>query len=241
MIWKKKFTFKGYDFFHNSKGPSRGVGILISKKLDYRINNIHRDGEDNYLLLNVTISNYSLIIGSIYGPNNNNSLFYEQLDRELDTTRGIPVILGGDWNATWDCSDANVNQDVFNMVSIPSRTRSEKIRNLCRKFKMIEPFRTLNPRKTDFTFIPNIAANTNRSRLDFFIMSELLLPKCKNSTISQALASTMFDHKRVFLDFKKKLRPCRDKIKDTILKDPLLELYIKAHTFDCYINHATVN
>ena len=238
---EKKFAFKGYDFFHNSKGSSRGVGILLSKKLDYTINIARYDPSDNYLLLHVTISNYKMILGAVYGPNGNEDNFYEMLDGELEILERAPTILGGDWNATWDNSDVNLNMDVLNMVNIPSRVRSNRIGALSSKFKLTEPFRILNPNKVEFTYVPNAAANTNRSRIDYFLISENILASCKNSSISNSLTSTLFDHKQIYLDFKKRVKKNREKIKDTILKDPMLEYYIKSHIIDCYVNHATVN
>ncbi len=238
---EKKFAFKGYDLFHNSKGSSRGVGILLSKKLDYTINTARYDPGDNYLLMHVTIADQNLILGAVYGPNGNDDAFFEMLDGELELLERAPTVLGGDWNATWDNSDVNLNMDVLNMANIPSRIRSNRIGALSRKFELTDPFRILNPTKVDFTYVPNAVANTNRSRIDFFLISESILASCKNSSISNSLTSTLFDHKQINLDFKKRIKKNREKIKDTILKDPMLELYIKSHIIDCYVNHAIVN
>ena len=225
---EKKFNFKGYDFIHNSKRASRGTGILISKRLSYVINGQTNDYEDNYLLLDITILNFRMVLGSIYGPNCNNQLFWENLRNDLKNLNCNHIILGGDWNATWDCSNSQENCDVINMVNIPSRFRSEQIRVLCNENHLVEPFRNLNPDKTDFTYIPNAQNNTNRSRIDFFLISNVLINKCKNSYISNSLLSNLFDHKAVYLDFKKKVKKSKDKIKDTILKNELLQHHVKA-------------
>ena len=60
------------------------------------------------------------------------------------------------------------------------------------------------PTKRDFTYIPAILQNTNRSRLDFFCISKTLINKVGNCTIDGALSSTVFDHKGILLDFRKK-------------------------------------
>jgi hypothetical protein len=115
------------------------------------------------------------------------------------------------------------------------------VNSLARENSLIDPFRSLNPEKIDFTFIPNIQENTNRSRLDFFLISEHLIDKCKNSLIGSSLTSKLFDHKPVMLDFKKRIKKQRDKIKDTILKDELLGYHVHATVFDSYVNHAVIN
>ena len=234
----KKLNFKGYDFFQNSKRSSRGVGILIKKKLSYTINNQLCDQDDNYLLLDITILNYRMIIGSIYGPNTNNTEFFENLNADLLNLNCDSVILGGDWNATWDKTNGPNNIDIINMVNIPSKIRSENLNRLARNNNLTEPYRTLNPDLIDFTFIPNIRENINRSRLDFFLISESLIGKCKNSSISSSLISKLFDHKAVSVNFRKNFKRQKDKIKDTILKCPELTHLIYASAIDCYISHS---
>ena len=61
----KKFKFLGYDFFHNSKGPNRGTGILISSKLQSEIINTESDEDGNFIVLKVKIHNLILLIGSV--------------------------------------------------------------------------------------------------------------------------------------------------------------------------------
>jgi hypothetical protein len=61
---------------------------------------------------------------------------------------------------------------------------------------------------------------------------------CKKVVIPPNLASKTFDHKNVEITFQNARKKQGQKIKDTILRDPLLELTMKAYTFDCYNNHA---
>ena len=52
---KKKLSFLGYNLHFNSGRSSRGVGILISRKLKYTVLREFGDEEDNILLLDVEI------------------------------------------------------------------------------------------------------------------------------------------------------------------------------------------
>jgi hypothetical protein len=47
--------------------------------------------------------------------------FFENLEKKIKDIGNGTVILGGDWNATWDPSPINNNIDVINMQNIPSR------------------------------------------------------------------------------------------------------------------------
>jgi hypothetical protein len=126
------------------------------------------------------------------------------------------------------------------MASIPSKKRSLKIATLARSLNLTDPYRFFNPEKRDFTFIPNILNNRNRSRLDFFLISEDLIPDCKNATIPHALSSKLLDHKQIALCFKSKRACNTQKINDRILNDDYLEKILLIHTFDTYVNHAKI-
>ena len=147
-----------------------------------------------------------------------------------------PYILGGDWNATLDISNVNHNLDILNMQSIPSLRRSTRIHELCRNFNLIEPFRTRNPNKKEYTFIPG-GNNNNRSRLDFFLISTVIYNPETLVTVPHSLTSTLFDHKPVTLIIKRKKLIQRNIIKDTVLKNPDLDAHVKCAVFECYLQH----
>ncbi|MFN9899761.1 MAG: endonuclease/exonuclease/phosphatase family protein, partial [bacterium] len=159
----KKFRLKGYDFIHNSKSNSRGVGILFKKNLQREIHRKIEDQGDNYLVVSITISNKRFTLGAVYGPNNNDLTFYDNLQRDILSLDNQTIILAGDWNATWDPSPVANNLDVINMQNIPSKQRSEKLVRMARTLSVTDPFRFLYPHRKEFTFVPNIAANRNRS------------------------------------------------------------------------------
>jgi hypothetical protein len=165
-------------------------------------------------------------------------LFYDNLLAALQSVGNSSIVVGGDWNATWDPSPVQSNIDVINMNNIPSKRRSERINAIARNLSLTDPYRYLYPTRKEFTFVPNIAGNRNRSRLDFFLVSENIVHNCKKVVIPPNLASKTFDHKNVEITFQNARKKQGQKIKDTILRDPLLELTMKAYTFDCYNNHA---
>jgi len=91
--------------------------------------------------MDITINNFKLTVGSVYGPNINENItvFNDLLNglSEMDLTN---TVLGGDWNCTWDSRNVELNIDCLNMVSIPSKRRSEKLINICnqKKFNSIQ-------------------------------------------------------------------------------------------------------
>ena len=239
---EKQFFFKGYKIFHNSTGPSRGVGLLIKKNLlekSLRIVDQVHTADCNLLQLNCIYNNNALSLVSIYGPNHDNEPeFYENLTANLRNINS-PVIIAGDWNATLDTSDVGANLDVINMRSIPSLRRSEKILEICQTFSLLDPFRILNPEKKEYTFIPSSVNEQNRSRLDFFLISHQLITNSTKCVVPHGLLTTYFDHKYVQLFLAGKRSFKKGLIKDIILDTPDLTSYVKISVFECYLQHWT--
>jgi exonuclease III len=155
------------------------------------------------LLLKLSIGNATLTVGSIYGPNNDDENFFDQINAVISRFNSDFVIIGGDWNATYDTRNNRHNIDTFNTVGIPSVRRSLWLNQLCARHSLKDPYRYLYPEVKEFTYIPYAVEATNRSRLDFFLISERILPLCVNCRIPNNLSSLLFDHKSVTLIFRR--------------------------------------
>jgi hypothetical protein len=160
--------YGSYSTFFNSTSNKRGVGILISNKISYSVSGRVADPGENYLLLKLLVQGKQLVVGSIYGPNNTDHAFFDNLNRDLFAFGNVPIILGGDWNATYSNLPVDVNPDCFNMAALPNRTHSDLINNMCVTFSISDPFRALNPVLRKFSYCPRAVGATNKSRIDFF-------------------------------------------------------------------------
>ncbi len=194
---EKKLSFLGYKFYHNSSGSSRGVGILISTKINAVVSVIHSDLDGNILLLKLCIGDINICIGAIYGPNNDDKNFLNIIEEKLSMSGCHFIVIGGDWNTTLDSKTVRQNIDTLNTAGIPSINRSNWLNSLCRVQKLVDPFRTLHPYKKEFTYVPFAQDSTIRSRLDFFLVSDSLATKIVDCRIPNHLSSTLFDHKSV--------------------------------------------
>ena len=118
------------------------------------------------------------------------------------------------------------------MAAPPNKRHSEYLWSLCNDCDLIEPFRFFNPNRKEFTFTPRDILKKNRSRIDFFLVSDYLVNKIGKIEISQTLQSNLFDHKAVILDFNKQhngiSRPC---ISNSILDDKNLDLFLSSNLF----------
>ena len=145
----KKVGFYRYKLYHNLRKSSRGVGILISRNLDHLVRGTVTNSGDNFLLLDVDLKGVRFTIGSVYGLNEDDMPFFDNLKWGIQSFRNNNIIIGGDWNATWDNSEINLNIDVVNMINIPSKRRSDKLRSICEDLKLLDPYRMFHPTRKE--------------------------------------------------------------------------------------------
>jgi exonuclease III len=116
IILSEKFRLR-YKMYANSTRNSRGVAVLISNNVHHEVLETIRDPDENYILLRLVIRDTELIVGSVYSPNIDAGceVFYDNLQNRLTAWRNLPIIIGGDWNATYSELDVNENPDVLFM------------------------------------------------------------------------------------------------------------------------------
>jgi exonuclease III len=228
-----------YDLYFNSSSNKRGVGILIRKKIPVAVLRERADPGENYLLLELEMSGKKAIVGSIYGPNVNDPVFFENLERDLRDLGGQNIILGGDFNCTFSTDFIRTNIDCLNMVNPPNRTHSLLLADLCERLQLTDPYRVINPNKKEFTFVPRTADAVNRSRIDFFLVSTNLILNGIDCTIAPNLQNKLFDHKACFLTLKKPIcerRPNKP-VDSKILEHDITEYVIFAAVSEAYAVH----
>ncbi len=186
----KKLGFMGYSLHHNSFKSSRGVAILISNKLVYTIIDEYRDEACNILFLKMEFATTTITVGGIYGPNTDDISFFNKLGELIRQFNSDYVVIGGDWNTTIDSRNGRNNLDILNTASIPSARRSGWLNTLMTECNLIDPFRHFFPDTPEYTYVPYSAEAVNRSRLDFFLISEKLAEQCVNCRIPHSLSSS---------------------------------------------------
>jgi exonuclease III len=234
---KKKLNFLGYSLHHNSTKSSRGVAILISNKIILSIEDTFCDADCNILLLKIRIDDVTFTLGSIYGLNNDDENFFNLIRGKLESFNSDYNVIGGDWNTTLDGRVSRLNIDIVNTVNPPSTRRSLWLNQLLTSANLADPYRHFNPNTQEYTFIPFAADAINRSRLDFFLISNTLLEQCINCRIPHCLVSSLFDHKQVTLSFKRENPYKKQTLNDAILTDADLKEIVEITTVECYINH----
>ncbi len=193
---------KKYNAYFNSTSNSRRTAILVGADLDISIIKEYKDTQENYYVICMTINGFSYGIGSVYGPNQTSRDFFRNLSSVIRDMYSIGInniIIGGDWNTTWDRRPIISNIDTFQMAALPNPKNSELLEGMCTEFGLVDPYRVLYPFKKDFTYMPFGTVRLNRSRLDFFIMSGNLIKDLSECSVASTVSCRLFDHKSVTL------------------------------------------
>ena len=229
-----------YKCFFNSTQARRGVGILIKHCLDLTVVNSFKDADENILLLHCIINGSECVLGAIYGPNTNDDNFFLNLGRGLRLFPDVPIILGGDWNATMSAAPADINLDIINMRDIPSRVRTDALLGVCTEFDLVDPFRLLNPLTKDYSYEPHGYVRQNRSRIDFFLVSALAAEDIKQCYIVDRFCKKSFDHRPVICSFGKQFKSGRKSINNRMSNHPATFHVAKLATYEVYIANITL-
>jgi exonuclease III len=235
-----------YNLLSNSTQNKRGVGIVYKKGLALNVIRTALDPEENFLVALVKLNNNMLILASIYGPNVHNPYFFQLLYRELKAMGDHPIVIGGDFNATFSKDTVEFNIDCIAMNDVPNIRHSNYINEFCEALNLMDSYRFLYPNKKEFSYRPFGDKRKNRSRIDFFLISNELLNTKFECSISPALLASCFDHKPIFLSFlnngngarlgKKKLT-----IFESTLRDPDLDIVIWYTVLETYLLHFSVD
>ena len=198
-----------------------------------------KDPEENVYGIHGKLNGQLVNLISRYGPNlnNQNDRFFTCLNRFLATHRDFATVIGGDWNATFSLDNTDNNIDTFSMAGPPSILRSRLIADCCENFQLTDPFRALHADRRDFTYYPR-TRRVNRSRLDFFLISDTLVTSVSSCEIAPYLGSDLFDHKSVSLALNKPdFKPIQS-INLCTLSHPRFKHVVAGAAAECHLQHA---
>ncbi len=232
--------YKSYDFVFNSSQNKRGVAILVSSSLNLSEISRKTDIEENYLaLLMENQLGKRIILVAVYGPNDYNPRFFANLQQSVQELGPYPIIIGGDWNCTLSTDNLNHNIDCLNMQQLPNARHSNLVADMCDNLDLCDPFRILWPNRQDFSYSPRNRALTNKSRIDFFLISRSTIPSLQTCNIGTSLLSRSFDHKPIFLSFVKNCKRSNrcPFISNFIITLPETELVSKLSVAETYITY----
>lgn len=184
----------GYEaFFSSYTTNSRGVMILINNNFEQKVNRVKIDKNGNYIILDITIEDQKITLVNLYGPNNDNPQFYENLKHKINEFENEQVIMCGDWNLVIDPT-----MDSYNYLHINNPRARQVILNHLEDENFIDPWRVMHEDIKKYTW-RRLNPIKKQARLDFFLIHESIFQYVTDSDIIPGYRT---DHSAIILKFK---------------------------------------
>ena len=104
---KLRRDWVGQVFYSSFNSKSRGVAILLHKRLPFTFEKRIKDHEGRYVIISGFLYGERLILGCIYSPNTFEASFYSKLMADLSSSTSPLIVLGGDLNT---CLEPELDQ-----------------------------------------------------------------------------------------------------------------------------------
>ena len=186
-----EWGFEG--FISPGSSRSRGVAILFNNTFSYKINQVKKCPDGNYVLAKVSFLNRTVAVGSIYGPNEDNPEFYKELFKEVQSMECDEILLGGDWNLVMDPS-----LDYVSYSKINNKKARQTLLDEIQNFELVDIWRTQHCDARNYTWSTD--KKRKRARLDYFLTSEGIANITTESNISLGYRS---DHSMIDMKLSK--------------------------------------
>ena len=184
----------GFDCILNGNSTnSKGVGIFFSNKFHYKVHSVVRANTGEYLIVDIEFLGKRFTLVNVYGPSDSDSpSFFRGLMDKIDEFPNENLVIGGDWNVVLD-----MKKDSFRYTGRSRPNARVVLHDMISSYDLVDVWRELHPNAKQYSW--RRFNSMVQGRLDFFLVSDHLMPNIKSAVIGQSYRS---DHKIVMLDFK---------------------------------------
>ncbi|KAL9964740.1 hypothetical protein ACROYT_G028420 [Oculina patagonica] len=180
-------------FYSHGTNHSKGVLILVSDKLQFKLKSVNQDSEGRYVLIEALIQESPFLLLNIYSPNKTSEqcTFFANILSILDGTdfhSQSQLIIGGDFNVHLDAEMDNEGGRVEKKDSV------KNISDIKLEYDLVDIWRVRNPDKRQFTWRqkrPRV-----QRRLDYWLINDGLQDFIEHAEIIPSIKS---DHSAITL------------------------------------------
>ena len=168
--WSKMIRAEwGYEcFFAGFTTNSRGVAIVFNNNFEFKVTNVLRDGNGNWISLSLKINAMDITLICLYGPNRDDPEFYSIIKELAEQYENPFSMICGDWNLVQDHE-----KDTYNYANVNNPKARNAVINLKSDLNLIDPWRSLNPESRKY-YTWRRQNPFQQARLDFFLISSEL-------------------------------------------------------------------
>lgn len=191
---------------------------LIHESVPLQIKNIIKDKRGRYLILQGSLFSETLILTNIYGPNVDDSNFYNDLLLTLSTLKGSHII-GGDFNCTLD-----PNMDRSTGTDQTHGKCRAAIHRLMKELRVLDVWRVKNPDVKTYSCYSSTFKTY--SRIDFFLISTELQFRIQDCSYDNIVISDHAPCNLVYKEDKLRKDPPRWQFQHKWLQDEKFVKYL---------------
>ena len=185
--------WKGTILFSHGETNSRGCCILFRENMDMKIKKDLVDPFGRYILCDIELDLKILTIINTYGPNKDDSAFFNNIYELCEDYTGENIIWGGDFNVV-----QNPYLDKKGGI-LNTHTRARKaLHNIMEQLDLEDIWRTKNPTLRRYTWHSNTKPII-QCRLDYFLTNNAINSRTGKCTIKPGYNS---DHSAVEIEIK---------------------------------------
>ena len=185
---------RGFEaYFSSYTTNSRGVMILINNNSEQKVSRIKTDKNGNFIILDMTIEGKKITLVCLYGSNEDNPHFYENIIRKVVEFDNEEVIMCGDWNLV-----LNADKDYENYLHINNPRARETVLNWLHNNNFKDPWRIMNEDVRKYTW-RSLHPTKKQSRLDFFLVHDTIFQYVTHTDIVPGYRT---DHSAITLKLK---------------------------------------
>ena len=188
--WKK--------IFHaNGNQRKAGVAILISEKIDFKINTTTRDKEGHCMMIKGSVQEEDITIVNICAPNIGAPWYMRPMLMAMEGKIDSNIKIVGDFNTPLSPVDRSSKMKIIK--------ETQALNDTLNKMGLIDIYRTFHPKTTEYTFFSG--AHGAFSRVDHIFGGKSGLGKFKKVEI---ISSTFSDHNAMRLDINYRKRSVKN-------------------------------
>ena len=126
--------------FSSYSSKSRGVAILFKNTFEFKIHEETIDLMGNFIILDITIQDYRITLAAIYGPNNDDPVFFENIKHKISRYSNSSIVVAGDWNVVQD-----YDMDTLHYRSENNPQSKAKIHEVMHELDLLDIWRQQHP------------------------------------------------------------------------------------------------
>ena len=87
--------------FSSGTSTSRGIAVLFRNTFPFELLHSVSDANGNYVILDIKTQEQQFTLCALYGPNEDNPNFFENILQMVENMNNLSVVIVGDWNVVW--------------------------------------------------------------------------------------------------------------------------------------------